>query len=59
MSLVFFVSPLHSVLSEAFLISVTEAPSSLIHCFHTGPCECGGKFWGKVAFYNLSIISQS
>lgn len=37
MSLVFFVSPLHSGLSEAFLISVTEAPSSPIHCFHTGP----------------------
>lgn len=59
MSLVFSVSPLHTGLSKAFLISVIEASLSLIHSFHNGPCECGGKFWGKEAFYNFSTISQS
>lgn len=46
MSLVFFISPLHSGLSEAFLCN----PSSAIHCFHTGPVSVVVNFWEKRHF---------
>lgn len=52
MSLVFFVSPLHSGFFEAFLISVTEAllsPNNPV-CFHTGPLSVVVNFWEKRHF---------